>query len=123
MIRKILSVIAGYFIFVVSSLALFKISKQDPHITASTVFMLITVVYGAVFSFGAGLVTQLIVKAQNLNVNYILSILISGFAAFSLFKSGGNHWTQLLAIFIFAPLSLLGGLFYNKRHNKHAGHS
>ncbi len=50
-------------------------------------------------------------------IQKILSV-IAGFAAFSFFKSTGNHWTQITAIVVFAPVSILGGLFYNKRHNK-----
>jgi hypothetical protein len=118
MIQKIVSVIAGYAIFVITSLALFKLSGQDPHGDPTLIFVAVTVIYGAVFSFIAGLVTQLIARTKNLKVNYILAFIIAGFAAFSFFKSTGNHWTQLIAIFIFAPVSILGGLFYNKRYNK-----
>ncbi len=122
MIRQILSVIAGYAIFVVTSLALFKISGQKPHSDSTNLFIILTTIYGAVFSFVAGLVTQLIAITSNLKINYVLAFIIAGFATFSLLKSEGNHWTQLLAIFIFAPVSILGGLFYNKRKNKNAKH-
>lgn len=122
MIKKILSVIAGYAIFVATSLALFKISGQDPHADPTIVFAIVTAIYGAVFSFVAGLVTQFLSKTLNLKINFILAFILAGFAAFSLFKSEGNHWTQFLAIFLFAPVSVLGGLFYKKRQNKNAGH-
>jgi drug/metabolite transporter (DMT)-like permease len=115
MTRKILGIIAGYAIFVATSLALFKIAGQDPHSDPTTTFIIVTIIYGVVSSFVAGLITQLIAKASDLKINYVLAFIIAGFATFSFFKSEGNHWTQLLAIFIFAPLSILGGLFYNKR--------
>jgi hypothetical protein len=118
MTRKILSVIVGYAIFVATSLALFKVAGQDPHSDPTTSFIILTIIYGGVFSFVAGLVTQLIAKTSDLKINYVLAFIIAGFATFSLFKSEGNHWTQLLAIFIFAPTAILGGLFYNKRKNK-----
>ena len=118
MARKTLSVIAGYSIFVVASLVLFQLAGQDPHADPAIVFVILTAIYGAVFSFIAGLVTQLITKTRDLKMNYILAVIMAGFAAFSLFKSGGNHWTQCLAIFIYTPVSILGGRFYNKRHNK-----
>ncbi len=117
MIRKIVSVVAGYAIFVVTSLALFKISGQDPHSNPSTYFLVITIIYGAVFSFIAGFVTQLIAKSK-LKLSFILGFIIAGFAAFSLLKSEGNHWTQMLAIFIFAPMSILGGLFRINRRRR-----
>ena len=117
MIRKILSIIAGYAIFVATSLALFKFSRQDPHSNPSTYFIIVTIIYGAVVSFVAGFVTQLIAKA-NLKLNYILAFIIAGFATFSLLKSEGNHWTQILSIFIFAPMSIFGGIFNIKRRKK-----
>ncbi len=117
MIRKIISIIAGYAIFVISSLALFKLSGQTPHADPGSGFVIVTIIYGALFSFIAGLLVQLIARAKNLQVNYILAFIIAGFAAFSLMKTSGNHWTQLLAIFVFAPVSILGGLYYKRRHN------
>jgi hypothetical protein len=118
MLPKILAVIIGYAIFVLTSLALFKISGQAPHAVATTGFISFTFIYGAVCSFIAGLVTQLIAKTGNLKINYVLAFILAGFAIFSLFKSTGEHWTQLLAIFIFAPATILGGLFYIKRYSK-----
>ena len=118
MIRKVLSVLAGYLIFVATSLALFKLSGQSPHSDPTILFAILTAAYGVIFSFFAGLIAQLIAKTKDLKINYILALIIEGFATFSFFKSDGNHWTQLLAIFIFAPVSVLGGLFYNKRKDK-----
>lgn len=118
MIRKILSIIGGYAIFVVSSLALFKLSGQNPHSDPTAAFVISTAIYGAFFAFVSGLVTQYIAKTNTLKINYILAMLIAGFAAFSIFKSEGNHWTQLLAIFIFSPFSILGGLFIKNKYHK-----
>lgn len=116
--RKILGIIAGYAFFVITSLALFKFSGQKPHADPIIVFVILTALYGAVSSFIAGLITQFISSTKSLQVNYILAAIIAGFAIFSLFKSTGNHWTQLLAIFIFAPASIAGGLIYKNRKGK-----
>lgn len=118
MIRKVAGIIAGYAIFVITSLALFKLSGQDPHAEATTGFQILTALYGVVFSFLCGLVVQLIAKTNTLTLNYILAVIIAGFATFSLIQSDGSRWTQLLAIFAFAPVSVLGGLFYIKRNKK-----
>lgn len=118
MLRKVLSIIIGYAIFVITSLGLFKISGQKPHSDPTPVFIIVTTIYGIISSFIAGLVAQIISQTKDLKLNYVLGFIIVGFATFSLFKSDGNHWTQLLAIFIFAPASILGGLFYIKRHKK-----
>ena len=118
MINKISGIIIGYTTFVVTSLALFKFSGQDPHGQATTSFQILTAIYGIAFSFLSGLVLQFIAKTNNLTLNYILAVIIAGFATFSLIKADGSNWTQLLAIFIFAPVSILGGFFYIKQNKK-----
>ena len=114
MTRKILAVIAGYAIFVITSLALFKLSGHAPHADPGTNFFILTALYGVSCSFIAGLVVQLIARTKDLKLNYVLAFIIAGFAAFSLLKSDGNHWTQMLAIAVFAPVSILGGRYFNK---------
>ncbi len=118
MIRKIVGVITGYAIFVATSLLLFKFSGQIPHEAATINFKVLTLIYGGIFSFLSGLVLHIIARTKNLTLNYILAFIIAGFAAFSLIKTEGNHWTQLFAIFIFAPTSILGGLFHLRRNRK-----
>jgi hypothetical protein len=122
MIKQISGVIAGYAIFVISSVLLFRLSGVKTHSEASVAFMFLTFVYGTVFSFISGLVTQIIAKTNNLKVNYILFVIMAGFATFSLFKSDGSSWTQLLAIFVFAPISILGGVFIIKKSEDHNIH-
>ena len=58
MIRKIIGVITGYAIFVVSALLLFKLSGQKPHDDPSVIFMIITAAHGLLFSFIGGFVCQ-----------------------------------------------------------------
>jgi hypothetical protein len=118
MFRNILAIITGYTLFVVSSLILFKVAGVDPHGRASINFQMLTVIYGAIFSFLSGLVVQLIAKIKQIVLNYILALVIAGFAILSLLKTDGAYWSQLLAIIIFAPVSFWGGLFYVARHTK-----
>lgn len=115
MVQNFLGVIVGYAIFAAISLVLFKLSGQNPHADPTVSFVIITIIYGAIFSFIAGFVAQLIARTKNLNVNYILAFILAGFAAFSFFKSSGNHWTQLTAILVFAPVSISDGLFFLRR--------
>lgn len=115
MIRKIIGVLTGYVIFVVTSLAFFNLTAQNPHADPTIGFTILTALYGAVASFLSGLVAQWVAKGANLKTNYILAGIIAGFATFSVFKSEGNHYTQLLAIFVFAPVSILGGAYLLKR--------
>jgi hypothetical protein len=115
MIIKILSIIIGYIVFVATSLAFFYFTKHNAHADPTYRFMMATAVYGTVSAIISGLVTQLIAKTRTLKINYIFAIFIAAFAAFSYFKASGNHYTQILTIFIFAPASILGGLFLLKR--------
>lgn len=115
MTRKILSIIAGYAVFGISSGLLFKISAQDPHGQATTNFQVFSAFYGAFFSFVGGIVVQLIAKTEKLTVNFILAFIIAGIATTALTLSEGTHWTEFFTIFIFSPLYILGGLFYNKK--------
>ncbi|RYU91181.1 hypothetical protein EWM62_04375 [Mucilaginibacter terrigena] len=109
MIRNISSVVAGYSIFAVSSAMLFILTGHKPHGEATITFKIATAVYGMVFSVLAGFVLQLIATQKTLMLNYILAAVIFGFAAISLATASGTHWTQLFAMFIFAPVSVLGG--------------
>ncbi|QKJ29564.1 hypothetical protein HQ865_07295 [Mucilaginibacter mali] len=115
MIRKIFGVIAGYLIFAVSAVVLFHSAGLDPHKPQSTGFELLTGVYGLFFSVLAGIVLQSIAHTRSLTVNYVLAGMMAGFAALSMLMSGGSHWTQWMAILIFAPASLVGGWFYLRR--------
>jgi hypothetical protein len=109
MIRNILSIITGYLIFAVSSIVLFILTEHKPHGEASVAFKIVTVAYGVFFSVVAGFVLQLIAQQKTLTLNYILAVVIFLFATISLVTATGTHWTQLSAMIIFAPVSVLGG--------------
>ena len=115
-VRNILAVIVGYATFVVSAVLLFKFSGIDPHSDPSTAVLILTIVYGITFSFIGGLLVQLISRSTTLTLNYVLAAIIAGFAAFSFFKTTGNHYSQIAAIFLFAPASVLGGIFYLRKN-------
>jgi hypothetical protein len=118
MIRIILGIFVGYAFFVFTSLLFFNLSGQNPHGDPTIGFTLLTALYGAATSFISGLLACWIANRKDLRTNYILAGIIAGFAAFSLFKSEGNHWTQIIAIFIFAPVSILGGWLLMKKSKK-----
>jgi hypothetical protein len=115
LIRNILAVILGYAVFVISGLLLFKLSGTDAHADPSTGFIILTVAYGILFSFLGGALVQIVSPSGKLGINYVLAVILAGFAAFSFFKSTGNHYSQLAAIFLFTPASILGGLVYLRR--------
>ena len=109
MTRKILSVIVGYVVFAASSVLLFKLTAQPPHQDAPLTFKMLTIIYGTFFSVLAGFILQLIARQTKLTLNFILALVIFLLAAISMLTSAGSHWTQLFAMLIFAPVSILGG--------------
>lgn len=109
-VRNIAAVIVGYFIFAVSAVLLFNLSGIDPYAEAGLMTKFGVVVFGCVFSFIGGYVAKLIAAANSLTVNIVLAVLMAAFAAFSFFKSPGEHYTQIAAILLFAPASLIGGI-------------
>ena len=108
-VRNVLAVIVGYLIFAVSAVLLFNLSGIDPHADASIGTIALVVAFGGAFAFIGGYFTKLIAATKTMIANDALAIITAGFAAFLLFKSPGNHYTQIAAIFLFAPLSLVGG--------------
>jgi hypothetical protein len=114
-LRNVLAVIAGYAIFVISAVLLFQLAGVDAHADPSTGFMMLAIICGILFSFTGGFLTQLISRSGKLTVNYVLAAIIAGFAAFSLFKTAGNHYSQFSAIILFAPASLMGGVMCLRR--------
>lgn len=117
-VRNILAVVVGYLIFAVSAVLLFQLAGIDPHSDISTSMMAIIIIYGMLFAFIGGYTTQWISKSSTLTINYVLAGIMAAFAAFSLFKASGNHYSQLAAIFLFAPMSVVGGVVRLKRVKK-----
>ena len=112
--RNILGVVVGYLIFAVSAVLLFKVSGIDPHVDTSFVRVTFVILFGAIFSFIGGFVAKAIAATPGMTVNYVLALLTAGFATFSMLKSPGNHYTQIAAILLFAPMSVCGGLLRAK---------
>jgi hypothetical protein len=114
-IRNIMAVIGGYLVFAVSAVALFQLADIDPHADPGIGLMLLVLAYGTAFSFLGGILTQWISKSGTITINLVLAVLMGGFALFSMFKTTGNHYSQLAAIVLFAPVSIVGGIYYLKR--------
>jgi hypothetical protein len=111
-LTAIAAIIIGYAIFVISAVLLFQLSGIDAHSEPSIEFMIVSVLFGITFSFLAGYVSQLVSKSGTLTANYFLAFIIASFATFSMLQTTGNHYSQIAAIFLFAPASILGGVIY-----------
>jgi hypothetical protein len=107
--RNVLGVTAGYLIFAIGAVMLFRLTGIDPHASPGLGTAAAVIVAGAGFAFAGGYAAKRIASTGTLKANVVLACIMAGFAAFSLFMSAGDHYTQLAAIFLFAPASLLGG--------------
>ncbi|MDQ7949232.1 MAG: hypothetical protein REI78_03445 [Pedobacter sp.] len=114
MIRQIWAIVLGYAFFAIASLTYFQLLGRNPHAAPSYPLMMVTAGYGVLVSLIAGVITRSLTKNKSsLAVRWLCAIM-AAFATFSYFKSDGNHWTQLLAIFVFAPSAFVGGLLYER---------
>jgi hypothetical protein len=111
MLRGILAIITGYMIFAGSAVALFALSRQDPHVTAPPRFLIFSVLYGIFFALLAGYVTALIAKVDDLRYVLLLAAIIAAGALFSLLArpGAGAIWSQVSALLLMAPAALVGG--------------
>lgn len=109
-VRNIAAVIVGYLIFAISAVLLFNLSGIDPHAETGLMTKFGVVVFGCVFAFLGGYVAKFIAATDSLTVNIVLAVLMAAFAAISFINTPGEHYTQISAIFLFAPASLIGGI-------------
>jgi hypothetical protein len=109
--RHIAAVLAGYLVFAVLSVALFALSHRDPHVAQDSVFVAFSIAYGVLAAVLSGYLAALIGRHHPLSHARTLAVAIAAVAIVSLLArpGAGSTWSQLLAILIFAPSTILGG--------------
>ena len=120
MIRSILGVVAGYFVFAVSAVLLFSLSGRDSHDVVPTGFMLTSIIYGAFFAALGGYVTATIARRNEVRHAPILSLVIGTAAFISLLSRPGKGaiWSQLSALLVMAPAAMIGGYLRTRKTEK-----
>jgi hypothetical protein len=111
MIKSIVAVIVGYFIFAVSAVLLFSLSGRDPHAAVPTWFLIVSIVYGMCFAALGGYVAAIIAGRSAFRHAAIVTIVIAAGALTSLLSSPGKGaiWSQLAALLLMAPAAMIGG--------------
>ena len=110
MFRNIMALVSGYLVFSLGALILYLFTDFKPNELPTLEYALISGSTGGLTAFAGGYLTAVIMKDSSRRVLWVLSSLIAGFALLSLLAQPGvTHWTQLLSIFMFAPLAFLGG--------------
>ena len=120
MVRSVMAVIAGYFIFAISALLLFRLTGRNPHAPAEIWFVIVTILYGFFFATLAGFVAARLGKGFEIEHALGVASLIAALGAASLLAEvkSGAIWTQLAAILIIAPCAMLGGYLRQRQVGK-----
>ncbi|HET6266770.1 MAG TPA: hypothetical protein VFG11_03560 [Acidobacteriota bacterium] len=111
MLRSILSIVFGHFVFSVGAAAIFWLSGTDPNAAAPWLTMVLTTIIGMLFALLAGYLTALTApRRPQLHANILACLLVvEALASMILQYSSAAIWTQIAAIVLMAPLVSLGG--------------
>jgi nitroreductase len=112
-IRSIGGVLAGYIVFALSAVVLFRAAGRDPHAAQPLWFMALATGYGMCFAaLGGALAVRLAGYRPQLHAVLVAGLIALG-AAGSLITSPGDHarWSQLAALVCMAPCALIGMRF------------
>ncbi len=115
--RTLISVFAGYAIFVVSAVLLFRLTGAEPHEQATFAFMAGTTLYGMFFAAVAGYVATLLARGTSALPALAVCIIIAVLGGVALLArpDEATRWSQLATVFVMAPMSLVGGLVRLRR--------
>src|SRR5579875_1830114 len=110
MLRAVIGIVTGYVIFAGSAVALFQLTRVNPHAPVRPGFMALTIVYGMVFAALGGGFAGWMARRRDSRSGLILAWVIASGAAISLIASPapGAHWSQIAAILLMAPAAWLG---------------
>lgn len=110
-VRHVVAVLVGYLVFAGLAAALFALSHRDPHVAQDWTFVVFSLAYGVVSAVLAGYLTASIGRVNPLSHTRTLALAIAAVAIVSMLArpAGGAVWTQLAAVFLFAPSALAGG--------------
>ena len=114
--RALLSIFAGYAIFVVSAVLLFKVTGEQPDAQASTGFMVGSTLYGMFFAALGGYAATVLARGVSPVPAIALCLLIAVLGGIALImRPDGTRWSQIATVLVMAPMALLGGLVRLRR--------
>lgn len=117
MLRSLFALIAGYLVFAIAAGVLFGVSGRDPHADAPAGFKIFSVAYGAIFAFLAGYTAAaLAARKPSAHAAAVAAILMLAAAGSWIASRGlGSAWTEIATIVVSAPLTVAGGMFFERR--------
>lgn len=117
MVRSIAGVVIGYTVFAASGFALFQLTGQPPHGTASVPFMVGAIAYGVAFACLAGYVSGWVAGRRPVAHGTAVALVLALGATVSLIATLGTGviWSQVGAITLMAPAAVAGGALRRRR--------
>ena len=111
MVRSILAVVVGYFVFALSAFAFFKISGQPPHQAAPMPIMIGSIALGMVSALFGGYVAAWLGRRRPLAHGGAVAAFLALGATVSLLGTLGKGaiWSQVAALVLMAPCAVMGG--------------
>jgi ABC-type transport system involved in multi-copper enzyme maturation permease subunit len=109
--RSFLSIVAGYLVFSITAVLLFRISGVDPHHSPAIEFIIGSIVYGVFFAGLGGYVSATIAKRKELAHALVVAGIIAVIAIVSLILAPkeGILWSELATLLLMAPAAWIGG--------------
>ena len=116
MIRSIISIIAGYVVWMLAVWILWAIFGYGIQDVPSTGFLILSVFFESVFGLGGGYLAAIIAKRHAVRHSTILAglFVVGGIVSVISKTSQFPVWVHLTTIFIVAPCIAVGG-FIRKR--------
>jgi hypothetical protein len=109
--RSIGGVFAGYLMFGLCSIAFFQLSNRTPEANPTPIFMTVSIVYGIVVAILAGWVTGRVVGHGETAHGIMLAFVIAVVALGSYLFAATFKWSEMLTMFVFAPMAVVGGVW------------
>ena len=110
MSRSIAAVLAGYLVFAVTAVLLFRLAHQDPHGPVELRFGALSTLYGAFFAALGGYLAGWIAGRRPFTHGCVVGAAIAlGAAATLIAQPGAAIWSELAALLVMAPMAALGG--------------
>jgi len=121
--RSFLSIVAGYLVFSITAVLLFRISGVNPHQSPAIEFIIGSIVYGVFFAGLGGYVSAAIARRKELTHALAVASIIAVIAIVSIILAPkeGVLWSELATLLLMAPAAGLGGYLRSRRTQRIKG--
>ncbi len=118
MLRQVLGLLVGYFVFAAPVALFFRVAGRDPHAPASPGFMLASLGFGVLCALVGGWLTARIAstptRAPRWPVLGVAALIVLGAGATLLFelRHGGAIWSPLAGLPLMPAAVVAGGVLF-----------